>query len=142
MTAKKENEDLIKTFREGTDKVIKAGVEFTKTASEKIDRTSRRELEKAKVNPTLSKLRLKTEEATKIGYEKGKEIQKKTPSVLKKIGPKSLSGFEKFIGTIRRGTQYGKTSIEMLEQFAKMKELGIITEKEYQAKKKEILERI
>jgi hypothetical protein len=50
--------------------------------------------------------------------------------------------FEKFVGRIRVGTQYGKSSIDLLSELAKLKELGIITEKEFEAKKKEILDRI
>ena len=138
----KEKEDLVNAFKEGADKVIKAGREFTKTASEKIDQSTKSGIEKAKASTSLNKLKIKTEEAAKTGLEKSKEIQEKSPSILKRLGQKSLSGFEKFVGTIKRGTQYGKTSIEMLEQFAKMKELGIITQEEYEAKKKEILDRI
>ena len=145
----KEKEDLVNAFKEGADKVIKAGREFTKTASEKIDQSTKSGIEKAKASTSLNKLKIKTEEAAKTGLEKSKELQEKSkklqeksPSILKRLGQKSLSGFEKFVGTIRRGTQYGKTSIEMLEQFAKMKELGIITDEEYESKKKEILDRI
>jgi hypothetical protein len=50
--------------------------------------------------------------------------------------------FEKFVGRIRVGTQYGKSSIDLLSELAKLKELGIITEKEFEAKKKEVLDRI
>jgi hypothetical protein len=131
----KETEDFVNSFKEGADKAIKAGIEFTKKASEKIDQSAKSGIEKAKASPTLNKFKTKTEEASK-------ELQEKSPSILKRLGQKTLYGFEKFVGTIRRGTQYGKTSIEMLEQFAKMKELGIITEEEFESKKKEILDRI
>lgn len=50
--------------------------------------------------------------------------------------------FEKFVGRIRVGTQYGKSSIDLLSEIAKLKEFGIITEQEFEAKKKEILYRI
>jgi hypothetical protein len=137
-----EKEDFLDELKKGTNKIIKAGKQFTKIATEKIDESTKIGLEKAKTNPNLNKLKIKTEEVTKVGIEKGKEIQEKTPGFFNKLCQKSQSGFEKFIGTIRRGTQYGKTSIEMLEQFAKMKELGIITDEEFEAKKKEILDRI
>lgn len=138
----KEKEDFFDSLKEGSNKVVKAGMEFSKTASKKIDQSAKSGIEKAKASPALNKLKIKTEEATKIGLEKSKKFQKKSPHILKKLSEKSLFGFEKFVGTIRRGTQYGKTSIEMLEQFAKMKELGIITDEEYELKKKEILDRI
>jgi hypothetical protein len=138
----KDKVDFLDELKKGTNKVIKAGMQFSKIATEKIDESTKIGMEKAKANPNLNKLKIKTEEVTKIGLEKGKEIQEKTPGFFNKLCLKSQSGFEKFIGTIRRGTQYGKTSIEMLEQFAKMKELGIISDKEFEAKKKEILDRI
>jgi hypothetical protein len=138
----KGKEDFLDELKKGTNKVIKAGMQFTKIASEKIDESTKIGIEKAKANPSLNKLKIKTEEATKVGIEKGKEIQEKTPGFFNKLCQKFQSGLEKFVGTIRRGTQYGKTSIEMLEQFAKMKELGIITDKEFEVKKKEILDRI
>ena len=137
-----EKKDYVGEIKKSADKVIKAGIELTKYASGKIDESTKIGMEKAKSSPTFNKLKEKTEEATKVGIEKSKEIQEKSPGFFNKLCQKSQSGFEKFVGTIRRGTQYGKTSIEMLEQFAKMKELGIITEEEFEAKKKEILDRI
>jgi hypothetical protein len=137
-----EKKDYVDEIKKNTDKVIKTGIEFTKLASKKIDESTKIGIEKAKASPMLNKLKLKTEEATKAGIEKGKEIQEQSPGILKRLGHQLQLGFEKFVGTIRRGTQYGKTSIEMLEQFAKMKELGIITEEEFEAKKSEILDRI
>lgn len=137
-----EKEDFLDELKKGTNKIIKAGIQLTKNASEKIDESTKIGMEKAKASPNLNKLKIKTEEVTKVGIEKAKEIQEKTPGFLNKLCQKFLSGLEKFVGTIRRGTQYGKTSIEMLEQFAKMKELGIITDEEFKAKKKEILDRI
>ena len=138
----KGKDDFVEAFKKGTESVIKTGINLTKIASEKIDESTKIVIEKTKESPTLNKLKIKTEQVTKTGIEKSKEIQKKGPNFLIRLAQKLLSGFEKFIGTIRRGTQYGKTSIEMLEQFAKMKELGIITDEEFKAKKKELLDRI
>ena len=138
----KEKNELLDGIKKNTDKVFKTGVELSRIASKKIDESTKIGIEKAKSSQKLNELKTQTAKAAKIGMEKGKEIQEKSPSVLKKIGQNSLLGFEKFVGTIRRGTQYGKTSIEMLEQFAKMKELGIVTDEEFEAKKKEILDRI
>jgi len=50
--------------------------------------------------------------------------------------------FELFVGRIKLGTQYGASSLEILEKLAKLKELGIITDKEFNDKKKKILDRI
>lgn len=138
----KETSDFVESFKKSTDSVIKTGRELTKLASQKIDESAKTVIEKTKSSPTYNKLKIKTDQATKTGIEKGKEIQKKGPPALVRFGRKLLSMLEKFVGAIRRGTQYGKTSMEILEQFAKMKELGIITDKEFEAKKKELLDRI
>lgn len=138
----KQTRDFVESFKKATDSVIETGKELTKTASQKIDESAKTVIEKTKSSPTFKKLKTKTDQAAKIGIEKGKEIHQKGPSVLARFGCKLLSMLEKFVGAIRRGTQYGKTSMEILEQFAKMKELGIITDEEFEAKKKELLDRI
>lgn len=138
----KEPNEFVESFKKSTDIVIKTGRELTKAVSQKIDESAKTAIEKTKSSPTYNKLKTKTDQATKTGIEKGKEIQKKGPPALVRFGRKLLSLVEKFVGAIRRGTQYGKTSMEILEQFAKMKELGIITDKEFEAKKKELLDRI
>ena len=50
--------------------------------------------------------------------------------------------FETLIGRIKIGTQYGNSSLELLEKMARLRELGIITEEEFTKKKKKILDRI
>jgi len=50
--------------------------------------------------------------------------------------------FERLVEGIKIGTQHGKSSIGLLSDLSKLKELGIITEKEFEVKKKDILGRI
>lgn len=73
--------------------------------------------------------------------EKNK-IKRRIIQSLIKIRDVIFELFEKFVGRIRVGTQYGKSSIDLLSELAKLKELGIITEKEFETKKKEILKRV
>ena len=46
------------------------------------------------------------------------------------------------MGRINLGTQYGNSSLELLEKLARLKELGILTDEEFTKKKKKILDRI
>lgn len=138
----KEESDFVESIRKGAEDAMKTGREISKSAAEKIDESAKEIMEKARKSPALKKLKTESEKAKKSGIEKGKEIQKAATPRLIRFGRGLLSALEKIVGAIRRGTQYGKTSLETLEQFAKMKELGIITDEEFEAKKKELLDRI
>lgn len=129
---------LSEELKKRTEEAVKTG----RVVSERLERAAKEALERTKASPTMKKLRLKTKQAKKAGIKEGKKFRAYAPPMISRIGNKFLSALEKFIGAIRRGTQYGKTSLETLEQFAKMKELGIITEEEFEKKKKEILDRI
>lgn len=133
---------MLDGIKNRSDDIFQRGTKFTKMASEKIDESIKNEVKKAKINPRFNELKLKTTQAAKSGIERSKEIQEKSPSIIRRFGRTLQLGFEKFIGTITIGRQYGKTSIDMLEQLAKLKELGIISDKEFRQKKKEILDRI
>ena len=74
--------------------------------------------------------------------EAKEKFEKKSPKIFKKIKNSFFGFFEHFIGSIKIGTQYGNASLEILEKMAKLKELGIITEKEFVENKKRILKRI
>ena len=72
----------------------------------------------------------------------GTELKKYSPKLYKKISNAFFCFFEALIGRIKLGSQYGVTSLEILERLAKLKELGILTEEEFNEKKKKILDRI
>jgi hypothetical protein len=74
--------------------------------------------------------------------EQKKMIKKKGPKFYKKIVDGFFYFFELIVGRIKLGTQYGTSSLEILEKLAKLKKSGIITEKEFNDKKKKILDRI
>ena len=77
-----------------------------------------------------------------ISLEQKNILKRQSPKFYKKISNGFFNFFELLVGRIKIGTQYGETSIELLEKLAKLKELGIITEKEFTDKKKKILDRI
>lgn len=130
--------DVLEKIMNKTSELADTSIELGKIATSKIDEAAKKGISKAKSHSTIQDIANKTSETAKISADKGKENSAK----LKKIQEKSLGVFEQFIGTIRKGTQYGKTSIEMLGDLAKMKELGIISEEEFESKKKQILSRI
>ena len=90
----------------------------------------------------MQKVQDKTDHLRTMDQKEKNRYKRKTIHVLVKIRDTIFELFEKFVGRIRVGTQYGKSSIDLLSDLAKLKELGIITEKEFEAKKKEILDRI
>jgi hypothetical protein len=69
-------------------------------------------------------------------------IKKNSPKFYKKISNGFFYFFESIVGRIKLGTQYGTSSLEILEKLAKLKELGILTDEEFAKKKKKILDRI
>ena len=69
-------------------------------------------------------------------------IKKNNPKFYRKITNGFFYFFESIVGRVKIGSQYGTSSIEVLEKLAKLKELGIITEEEFTKKKKKILDRI
>lgn len=69
-------------------------------------------------------------------------IKKNSPKFYKKISNGFFYFFESIVGRIKLGTQYGTSSLEILEKLANLKELGILTDEEFANKKKKILDRI
>jgi len=69
-------------------------------------------------------------------------MRKQSPKFYKKVTTGFFNFFEVIVGKIKLGTQYGNSSLELLEKLARLKELGILTEEEFAKKKKDILDRI
>lgn len=136
----KEN-PYLKVKQNATDKA-KSSFDYAVMTSKNIDKNIRSNIEKAKESQTYQEFQEKMtllENEIKI---KRRELKKNTPRILSRIKEVILSIFEQIVGRIRIGTQYGKSSIDLLSDLAKLKELGIISEEEFNQKKKEILERI
>lgn len=130
--------DFLEKIINKTSELANTGAELGRMATSKIDESTKIGIGRAKSSDTVQDIVKKTSEAVKSSAEKGKE----TSTKLKKIRETSLGVFEEFVGTIRKGTQYGKTSVELLGDLAKLKELGIISEEEFELKKKQIMRRI
>jgi len=74
--------------------------------------------------------------------EHGAELKERSPKLYKKISSGFFYFFEVLVGRIKLGSQYGTSSLEILEKLAKLKELGILTDEEFAEKKKNVLDRI
>ena len=128
---------------EKTKNSTKSGVEIGKSTITRLDESIKKSIKKTQSYPLVSKSSdITSNTARNISISNKQEIKKNGQKVISQIKEKSLNVFEEFVGTIRKGTQYGKTSIAMLAELAKMKELGIITDEEFELKKKQILGRI
>ena len=135
-------EESFQKIKEKTDEVLKESYEYAVDISHKLDKNIREGIEKTKESSIVQDLRTKAEQFRTMDEKEKNKHKRKIIRVLVKIRNIIFELFEKFVGRIRIGTQYGKSSIELLGDLAKLKELGIITEKEFEAKKKEILGRI
>lgn len=136
-----ENDSFLK-IKQKTDEAIKESFDFAVSASKKIDKNIKEGIQKTKDSSIYQEVQERTNRIRTMDQSEKNRHKRKIIRSLIKIRDVIFELFEKFVGRIRVGTQYGKSSIDLLSELAKLKELGIITEKEFEAKKKEILDRI
>lgn len=129
--------DSVKNF--STQVTSEDNINKTITTMEKSAQSG---VNKIKTNPQLQSLKTESLKIKKKGIKQGKLLKKQSPKFFVKIKLGFFYFFEALVGRIKLGTQYGVSSLELLEKLAKLKELGILTEKEFQLKKTEILKRI
>ncbi|HET6517995.1 MAG TPA: SHOCT domain-containing protein [Nitrosopumilaceae archaeon] len=123
-----------------TSKVV-SEENLNKTVST-IERSAQSGADMIKTNPHLQSLKKESLKIKKKGIKKGKLLKKQSPKIFEKIRQGFFYFFEAIAGRIKIGSQYGTPSLDLLERLAKLKELGILTEKEFQEKKTDILKRI
>ncbi|MDX1440977.1 MAG: SHOCT domain-containing protein [Nitrosopumilaceae archaeon] len=97
----------------------------------------------------FDKLRDKTNEAKEIGSSIGKVAKEEGGKLGKQIAQKGKEGIDKSKEGIEKGVTSAKkagankmNTLELIEKLAKMKDSGVLTEKEFSQKKKELLENI
>ncbi len=100
------------------------------------------ELGKAKKDNFLKKLKGKADMAAKTGAEIGKKAMEKGPGIGNQLKKQSLKSIEQSIAAARKSATSGDKNLEILKKLAELKTAGIINEQEFEAKKKEILDRI
>ena len=138
----KSREDSFLKIKQKANETMKSSFDFAVNTSQKIDKNIKDGIQKARESSIVQEVQSKTTQIRSMDQKDKNKYKRKTIRILVKIRDTIFELFEKFVGRIRVGTQYGKSSIDLLSDLAKLKELGIITEKEFEAKKKEILDRI
>lgn len=135
-------EDSLLKIKQKANERIKSSFDFAVDTSQKIDKNIKEGIQKAKESSVVQEVQAKADHLRTMDQKEKNRYKRKIIGVLVKVRDIIFGLFEKFVGKIRIGTQYGKSSLDLLSDLAKLKELGIITEKEFEAKKKEILDRI
>ena len=135
-------EDSVKKIKEKADDVLKDSYDYAVNISQKLDKNIKEGIQRTKESSIVRDIQAKAEHLRTMDEKEKNKHKRKFFRALTKIRDVIFEVFEKFVGRIKIGTQYGKSSIDLLSELAKLKELGIITEKEFEAKKKEILNRI
>ena len=131
-------DDLTKNYAQ----TVEYGKQFGKESLEKIYDVTATGTDFLKSQQYLKSIKEKSLKLKEKSLEQSTILKKQSPKLYKKIIRAFFYFFELIVGRIKLGTQYGATSIEILEKLAKLKELGIITDKEFNEKKKKILDRI
>ena len=131
-------DDLTKNYNQ----TVEHGKQFGKESLKKIDKIAVTGTEFLKSQQYLKSIKEKSLKIKEKSLEQSIILKKQSPKFYKKLSTAFFYFFELIVGRIKLGTQYGTTSLEILEKLAKLKELGIITDKEFNEKKKKILDRI
>ncbi len=141
-TLKEKQEHLLEDVTKNYAETVEHGKQIGKEYVEKINEITNSTADFLKSQEYLKKIKINSLKLREKGLEQKTMLKKKSPKFYKKIFNGFFYFFELIVGRIKLGTQYGASSLEILEKLAKLKELGIITEKEFDEKKKKILDRI
>lgn len=141
-TLKEKQDDVLENVTKNYAQTVEHGKQFGKESLEKINQVTNTTADFLKSQEYLKTLKLNSLKIREKGLEQKNMLKKNSPKFYKKIYGAFFYFFELLVGRIKLGTQYGVSSLELLERLAKLKELGIITDKEFNEKKKKILDRI
>ena len=141
-TFKKKQENILDDVTKNYAQTVEHGKQFGKESLAKINQVTSDTTDFLKSQEYLKTLKINSLKIREKGLEQKNMLKKKSPKFYKKITNAFFYFFELIVGRIKLGTQYGTPSLEILEKLAKLKELGIITDKEFNEKKKKILDRI
>jgi hypothetical protein len=131
-------QDLTKTY----ENKVERGKQLGKESLEKINEMTTSSVDFIKSKPQWKSLKNNSLKIKEKSVDSAIMIKKNSPKFYRKVINGFFYFFESIVGRVKIGTQYGTSSIEVLEKLAKLKELGIITEEEFTKKKKKILDRI
>lgn len=139
---KKKQEGILGDVTKNYVQTVEHGKQFGKESTSKINQITSNTADFLKSQEYLKTLKSNSLKIMEKGLEQKNMLKKNSPKFYKKIMHGFFYFFELLVGRIKLGTQYGTSSLEVLEKLAKLKELGIITDKEFDEKKKKILDRI
>ena len=139
---KKKQGHILEDVTNNYAQTVEHGKQLGKKSLEKINEVTNTTTDFLKSQEYLKTLKINSLKIREKGLEQKSMLKKKSPKFYKKIVNAFFYFFELIVGRIKLGTQYGTSSLEILEKLAKLKELGIITDKEFNEKKKKILDRI
>lgn len=144
MKVRDSKSNFLRNVKESTEKFVRNNVSLGEETARLVNNSKKYAKDiKSKTAPMVDELRIKSTHTFSKTVESGRKLDKKKLShIFAKIGTGFLYGLEKIVGRISIGYQYGTKSLRLLEELAKMKELGVITEEEYKQKKKDVLSRI
>lgn len=135
-------EDPFPKFKQKTTESTKTSLNSAITTSKNINQNIRSNIERAKESISYKDIHDKLCRLEKTVKTTQTDIRKNSPRFFIQLKNGFLAAFEQIVGRIRIGTQYGTSSMNLLSDLAKLKELGILTEDEFNLKKKELLDRI
>jgi len=141
-TIKKKQENIMGDITKNYAQTVEHGKQLGKESLSKINQVTSNTADFLKSQEYLKTIKINSLKIMEKGIEQKNILKKNSPKFYKKIINGFFYFFEMFVGRIKLGTQYGTSSLEILEKLAKLKELGIITDKEFNEKKKKILDRI
>ncbi|MFQ6025046.1 MAG: SHOCT domain-containing protein [Nitrosopumilaceae archaeon] len=90
----------------------------------------------------LDDLKKKADDAKLVGFELSKIAAETGPKLGKELVKMGRERLEETLAAARLAALSPKHNLELLEQLGKLKKSGIISQKEFEKKKKEILNRI
>lgn len=139
---KNKQERIIQDITKSYENKVEQGKQLGKESLEKISEMTTTSANYIKSKPQWKSLKNNSLKIKEKGVDSAITIKKNSPKFFRKLVSGFFNFFESIVGRVKIGTQYGTSSLEVLEKLAKLKELGIITEEEFTRKKKEILDRI
>ncbi|MCV0392129.1 MAG: SHOCT domain-containing protein [Nitrosopumilus sp.] len=141
-TLKKKQTKVFDDVSKNYEQTLEVGKHLGKESFDKINELASNGTNYIKSKPYWKAIKNNSLKIKEKSFDSGTAIKKKSPKFYKKISNAFFSFFEKFVGRIKIGTQYGLENLEILERLAKLNELGILTDEEFLKQKKKILERI
>ena len=124
------------------EKALDHGKRMSKETVAKIEKTTKTGTDLFNSQQYWESIKRGSQKIKEQGIKQEKKIKKQSPKFYRKFANGFFKFFEVLVGRIKIGTQYGTPSLDLLERLAKLHELGILTDEEFNKEKKKILDRL